>query len=100
MKRTARNVTIALITVVVLSQSGVLTSIILFWLTGLIPGTNYSLSPLMTLLITIAPVTLYLVYNSNLRDRLKHGFASQLRPAASPQQQHLPKRRYTPITNN
>lgn len=81
--------------VVILAQTGILTAIVLFWITGLIPGTNYSLPPS----ITFASTSIIAVAIVIKRHAIISYFVTLSTRRSSQVKAQLPERRYTPITS-
>lgn len=93
MRRLLKPTFIAILGYLLLVQSGLLSAVALFWLTGLIPGTDYSLPPLgSTILLVAVGVSSIVLTRPNL---LK--LASSYRPRAQKTSQRLPRRRYARI---
>lgn len=79
-----------------LIQSGLLSAIALFWLTGLVPGTSYALPPLASSLLLVVISLLALAISRP--GLLKTVLAYRLR--ATKPVHRLPKRRYARINAN
>lgn len=82
-----------LITIFMLAKLGVFSALLLFWMVGLVPGTDYTLSPLLTFSCTALLLIIVSLYHVRLTAFLK----KQLRFSNGSWQRHLPQRRYSQI---
>lgn len=96
MKKTIITLGILCVTLIVLAQSGVFESLVLFLLVGAVPGTNYSI-PASTMLLILISI-LWLVIFRVAAIELFYAIASK-RPAkqVTHHKKRMPKRRYSQI---
>ncbi|MDN5274884.1 MAG: hypothetical protein JWP06_785 [Candidatus Saccharibacteria bacterium] len=96
MKKAIVVVSLASLGLVILIKSGVLGSLALFLLVGIIPGTNYALSSNMMLLIIMSIVWLVVVRFAGME--LFYFLIDKRMTSQKPShKKHMPKRRYSQI---
>lgn len=96
MKRVIKLSALAVLIYILAIKSGALSNLVLFFLIGLVPGTNYSLSPLSTLLALL--VCVFGIYGS-LKPSLVQNLLENFGWFSKPKRQ-LPRRRYSSIETN
>jgi uncharacterized membrane protein len=89
-------VVLAIVSVIVLIQSGILSALVLFLLVGVIPGTSYSIPPTIMLLL-IAAVTWLVLFRLTAVEALYKYSDSHSVKKHTERKKRMPRRRFSEI---
>ena len=89
-------IALAIISIVILIQSGVLSALVLFLLVGVIPGTSYSIPPSIMLLL-IATITWLVLFRLTAVEMLYRHSDSHSVKKHTERKKRMPRRRFSEI---
>ncbi|HSW92119.1 MAG TPA: hypothetical protein VLG09_05735 [Candidatus Saccharimonadales bacterium] len=87
---------LAVISIVVLIQSGILSSLVLFLLVGVIPGTSYSIPPTIMLLL-IAAITWLVLFRLTAVEAIYKYSDNHSVKKHTERKKRMPRRRFSEI---
>jgi len=87
---------VSLAGLIILEQSGVLNSLLIFLLVGAIPGTNYSI-PSTIMLLFIASAAWLLIIRMTANETFYSVSAKKTKRRPTSHKKHMPKRRFSEV---
>jgi uncharacterized membrane protein len=89
-------VALAIISIVVLAQSGILSALVLFLLVGVVPGTSYSIPPSVMLLLIVTITWLVLFRLTAVEALYKYSDNHSVKKHTE-RKKRMPRRRFSEI---